>query len=555
MGTNVGGGGGGSGSGLVYVSGIDPTGVVDATSKIQVALNAGTGRVILPEGLFAITQLTMPNGAWLEGSGMTGAGADSVGTSYSTKLQPLPGTVATSMILMAAGTGTVQLRDLTISGKNGTTQPYSVAVVNFADNVSFANDFSRIERCRIDYAAGSGHNVYYGANRGGIHLENCLLLDAGGDNLHLVGSDGVAIHCDLGYAGRYGAYITGEMSRLVECDLYYNLAGSYVHANRVFLFNCSHDQNYQQGSIVAGAATGVVLHGRFDGNGQQTTDTYPQIDVSAAASGGVTIAPGSQFTNNTFGSWTTTYDVYTGGSVQFADYSNFGATSSVAHTDLPSALQQPSGLAGLGFVTVAAVSAATYSFASTDAGTCKRFTHAGVITATVAVDATYGSAYTANADDIITIDAVGGPVAVVGDGTATVNGSSSATIPALVIGTGQKGQLLRIAASTWELTVTSPPTLVINSQSGATYTFVLNDGDGSVEVQSSSGSATTFTIPPNSSVPYPVGTVLFVRQMGAGALTVAAGSGVTLHGAGTAAAQYTPSLAFTQTAANVWCQN
>jgi hypothetical protein len=110
-------------------------------------------------------------------------------------------------------------------------------------------------------------------------------------------------------------------------------------------------------------------------------------------------------------------------------------------------------------------------------------------------------------------------------------------------------------ATTAFVLANAPKTVSFNSQSGTTYTFVLADGNGSTEVQSTSSSASTFTIPPNSSVDFPVGTILFSRQMGTGALTVAPGAGVTLHGAGTAAAQYTPSLSFTQTSTNVWCEN
>lgn len=71
----------------------------------------------------------------------------------------------------------------------------------------------------------------------------------------------------------------------------------------------------------------------------------------------------------------------------------------------------------------------------------------------------------------------------------------------------------------------------INAQTGTTYTLVLADA-GKI-VTSSNASAQTITIPPNSSVAYPVGTQIEIYQLGAGATSVTAGSGVTLNGVST----------------------
>jgi hypothetical protein len=71
----------------------------------------------------------------------------------------------------------------------------------------------------------------------------------------------------------------------------------------------------------------------------------------------------------------------------------------------------------------------------------------------------------------------------------------------------------------------------LNLQSGTSYTFVLADAY-SKTVQFTNGSAITATIPPNSSVAYPIGSVITLMQWGAGTVTVAPGSGVTLRGDG-----------------------
>jgi hypothetical protein len=70
----------------------------------------------------------------------------------------------------------------------------------------------------------------------------------------------------------------------------------------------------------------------------------------------------------------------------------------------------------------------------------------------------------------------------------------------------------------------------VNAQTGTTYTLVLGDAGGLVTC--SNASAITVTIPPASSVSWAAGTIVYVEQAGAGQVTVAAGSGVTLHGAG-----------------------
>lgn len=70
-----------------------------------------------------------------------------------------------------------------------------------------------------------------------------------------------------------------------------------------------------------------------------------------------------------------------------------------------------------------------------------------------------------------------------------------------------------------------------NSQD-ATYTLVLNDA-GKTILHTVAG-AHTWTIPPNSSVAFPLGTSIVVHNTGAGAVTIARGSGVALRIGGSA---------------------
>jgi len=68
--------------------------------------------------------------------------------------------------------------------------------------------------------------------------------------------------------------------------------------------------------------------------------------------------------------------------------------------------------------------------------------------------------------------------------------------------------------------------LTVNAQTGTAYTLALTDAEGMVTLDNAS--AITLTVPPNSSVAFPVGTVVAVAQLGAGAVTVSPGSGVTI---------------------------
>ncbi|MGF1631973.1 MAG: hypothetical protein ACFCUT_21055 [Kiloniellaceae bacterium] len=67
----------------------------------------------------------------------------------------------------------------------------------------------------------------------------------------------------------------------------------------------------------------------------------------------------------------------------------------------------------------------------------------------------------------------------------------------------------------------------LRSSAGTADTFVAADADRYVRY--TSGSAVTATVPPNASVAYAVGTKIHVHQAGAGKVTLAEGSGVTVN--------------------------
>ena len=72
-----------------------------------------------------------------------------------------------------------------------------------------------------------------------------------------------------------------------------------------------------------------------------------------------------------------------------------------------------------------------------------------------------------------------------------------------------------------------PGDVAINAQTGTTYTLAL--ADASSLVGCANASPIALTIPPNSSVAFPVGSIVHISQDGAGAVTVTPGVGVTIN--------------------------
>ena len=110
-------------------------------------------------------------------------------------------------------------------------------------------------------------------------------------------------------------------------------------------------------------------------------------------------------------------------------------------------------------------------------------------------------------------------------------------------------------ASTLQTNAAAFPTVALNAQT-ASYTFALTDANNTL-VTINNASANTATIPPNSSVAFPVGTILNLAQTGAGQTTITQGSGVTITSTGAVATapktrvQYSACSAI-QTSANNW---
>lgn len=105
----------------------------------------------------------------------------------------------------------------------------------------------------------------------------------------------------------------------------------------------------------------------------------------------------------------------------------------------------------------------------------------------------------------------------------------------LVVETGSSQVINGDSARTWfaieavaERVVGSDLSVAVNTQTGGSYTLAETDNNDVVE--RSNAGANTVTIPSNGSVGLPVGFMVSIVQIGAGATTVQAAAGVTLNG-------------------------
>ena len=90
-------------------------------------------------------------------------------------------------------------------------------------------------------------------------------------------------------------------------------------------------------------------------------------------------------------------------------------------------------------------------------------------------------------------------------------------------------------------TVQASAALVLNAQTGTTYTFVLTDADNRL-VTASNTSAQTYSIPTNASVTYPVGSQINIIQINTGQVTINAVTSGTTTIASTGATSTAPKL-------------
>lgn len=129
---------------------------------------------------------------------------------------------------------------------------------------------------------------------------------------------------------------------------------------------------------------------------------------------------------------------------------------------------------------------------------------------------------------ILTTTTSGGNLTFLAGSGATLNYDSLRCLPRLSR-RFQWAMAVKVATDTWDLIGDLDQTgyVAINDQTGTAYTAVLTDAGRKVRMNN--GGANAVTIPPNSSVAFPIGATIAVRQVGAGKTTLTPGSGVTFN--------------------------
>ena len=97
---------------------------------------------------------------------------------------------------------------------------------------------------------------------------------------------------------------------------------------------------------------------------------------------------------------------------------------------------------------------------------------------------------------------------------------------------------------------TSIINLALNAQTGTTYTPVLADNGKLVTL--SNASAITLTVPTNASVAYATGAQINIQAIGAGQVTIAGDTGVTVNGTGTKLRTQWSAATLVKTATDTW---
>lgn len=136
------------------------------------------------------------------------------------------------------------------------------------------------------------------------------------------------------------------------------------------------------------------------------------------------------------------------------------------------------------------------------------------------VDKADASALAAKADDSVVVKLTGAQT-VAGAKSFSTTPSTTEAAPSAVSHLTRKDYVDALVATKADIAIAA------NTQTGTAYTLVLADAAKAVEMNNAA--ANTLTIPPNSAVAFPVGTVVEVLQLGAGQTTIAAGAGVTLR--------------------------
>jgi hypothetical protein len=473
-------------------------------------------------------------------------------------------TVGTLGSLGVSGSATIG-GNLTVTGDftvNGTTTTINTTTLNVSDNVVVLNNDvtgSPSENAGIEVERGTSANVlirwnettdvwefttdgsaYSTFNAASAITGNTLASNVTGSSLTSVGTIGTGTWQGTAIAGQYGG--TGVNNSGKTITLGGNLTTSGAYALTLTLSNTTSVTLPTTGTLATLAGSESLTNkklGSLTSNGIVTTsggDGTLSV-TSTTGSGNVVLATSPSITTSlTTGS--TTFDLVntTATTVNFAGAAttlSIGAATGT--TTVNNSLTVTGDLTVNGTTTTVNATTVTVDDKNIELGSVASPTNTtadgGGITLKGTTDKTFNwvnatAAWTSSED----LNLVSGKVYEI-NGTTVLSATS--------LGSGVTGSSLTSVGTLTSLTVSGATTLSgttvlgplsIDTQTGTTYTLALADQGKLVELNNAS--SITVTVPPNSSVAFPVGSQITFTQMGAGQVTFAAGVGVTIRSDG-----------------------
>ena len=446
--------------------GVVADGVTDDTTALQAALNAAAGRwLLIPRGTYLITAaLTISTDTQVSGDGW--------GTVI--KVGGAAHTTASVTAFSAASKARVIIESLRIVGpEDGTMTTANSADAGRGVFLDAVTDFVirdvHISRFNIQ-------GIYMGACVRG-KVTGCTVLEIYSGNG--ISVDGLA--SDIVIADN-------TLATIADCAI-----GVHNGALRtVVASNVISDTNFGRGVDIYGAPETLVK-----GN------AFKNVGGSGAAGHGVLIYPG-------LGGTLPHRCVVIGNS--FIDCTNSGvlvdATTAIYDTVIAGNLIQSCG--GEGIHIARAAQRTTIS-----GNSCTDNTGAGVYLEEVGAQVPTGGVVTGNT--------LSGNATYGCRATASANGFALAgnSLAGNTSGTHNLDKTLNSVSGN----ASAPDTVMVATKT-ASYTLALVDAGAILEMNSAS--AQVFTIPPNSSVAFPIGTTVELVRIGAGSVTITPGTGVTL---------------------------
>jgi len=526
---------------VVTEYGADPTGAADASTVVQsamAAVSASRPGLYFPAGTYKIgTPITDPTSGILQAIVGDGTGITTITTPNNT-----------SIFNLSHVTDGSHLDDFILRGITFTTSfsiPTSVSTTNGVSlkNINTSGGGANVSQVCVDNC---DFQYFTGA---GLYVANPILCSLKSITTYNCGQ---GIYVDGTANSNYGFTTVNFQScyGLFNVGAAYRLQGGTGGGACISFVNCAADSN-GTGYLLQGC--NVVTFSGCDCESSVPNNQTPTLAARTGTTATITVS-NSYFT----GQWV----VVSGGTRIYAPlngrYKLTGATSTtITYTTTSSgtiASGSPSPM------TTSVYPGDGISLASDSAGDAtSQVIISGYQNATPAV-ATSCAIFIDDSAYQVTINgysqntsggtydiycAAGAANSVIIENSAPIGAIFQGATAGIVAGAGAT------VSGTWPTQTVAITGSTINAQT-VSYTAVLGDNQNLVTINDAS--ANNFTVPPNSSVAFPVGAVLTVSQLGAGQITLVAGAGVTINSPGgslTARAQYS-TVFLTKLATNTW---